>query len=173
MLSKKTNTVVLAALLFALLSMGVFAWVFYEVTTAGRSLTERVDTIADTRAKERAYKELTLQVAQTKEQRDALNSFVLTEDGTGAFLTEIEHLGTIQGVELTTNSLKVVTLKDSPDTLQVQFGIVGEEQAVKKMVTILESLPYHSVVSSLSLTKESGEKMRSVVDLAVTLFKHD
>jgi hypothetical protein len=172
MLSKKTNSIALVSLLFALSSGLLFTWVLYEVTTAGRSLTERVTTIADTRAKERSYKELELQVLQTKEQRATLDSFVLTEDSTGAFLTEIERLGASQGVTLTTNALKVVSQKDAPDTLQVQFSIEGGEQEVKKMLTILETLPYHSIVSSLAITKEEGQ-VRSVADLSITLFKHD
>lgn len=173
MLSKKTNTIALVSLVFALCSGGIFSWVLYEVTTAGQSLTERVTTIADTRAKERAYKDLAIQVANTKEQRTTLNSFVLTEEGTGTFLTEIEHLGVSQGVVLTTNSLKVATQKDLPDTLQVQFTLAGKEKAVKKMLSILETLPYHSVVSSLVLSKEASGDLRGTVDLSVTLFKHD
>jgi hypothetical protein len=173
MFSKKTNTIVLISLIFSVCSVCALVWVLYTVTRAEQSLRERIAIIADTRAKERAYKDLALQVENTKAQRTTLGSFVLTEEGTGAFLTEIERLGVLQGVTLTTNTLKVVTKKDLPDTLQVQFAIVGGEQAVRKMLTILETLPYHSVVSSLTLTKETGGQVRSVVDLAVTLFKHD
>jgi hypothetical protein len=169
MLTQKTNTIALFALLFALCSGALYAWVFYEVMTSGQSLTERVATIADTRAKERAYKDLALQVANTASKREALNSFVLTEDKTGTFLTEIEALGTQIGVKLTTTSLKVEKKKDLPDTLQVQFSIEGNELSVKKMLTIFETLPYHSVVQSVTFTKEGGS-IRSSIDLKVTLF---
>jgi ribose 5-phosphate isomerase RpiB len=173
MLSKKTNTIALVSLLFALCSGGICSWVFYEIITSGQSLTDRVTTIADTRAKERAYKDLAKQVAKTEVQRTTLNSFVLTEEGTGAFLTQIEQLGVSQGVTLTTNSLKVVAQKDLPNVLQVQFSVVGKEQLVKKVLSILEALPYHSVISTLTLSKSAGGQAQALIDLSVTLFKHD
>ena len=173
MLSKKSNTIALLSLLFALCSGVVCSWVFYEVITSGQLLTDHVTAIADTRAKERAYKDLAVQVAKTDVQRTTLNSFVLTEEGTGAFLTQIEQLGVSQGVTLTTNSLKVVAQKDLPTVLQVQFSVVGNEQLVKKVLSILETLPYHSVVSVLTLSKSAGGQAQALIDLSVTLFKHD
>lgn len=160
------------ALIYLLATSAALLWVVYEVTIAGSTLRERIDTIADTKAKEKVYKDLSTLVEKTKNDREMLTHFVLTEDETGTFLTDIERIGTTQGVTLTTNTLNVIEGVDAPDQLLVQFGIDGKEAAVKKMLTIFETLPYHSQISTLNFESDEQGNTKSTLDVVITLIEY-
>lgn len=171
MTTNKTTLIAIISVLFVLFSLAVVSWVVYEVETAGKMLGERVLAIANTNAKIKAYNELFELVETTKIERETLTDFVLTEDKTGSFLTDIENLGASNNVSLTTNSLQVVKGKDKPDTLNVQFALSGAESSVKKMLQLFETLPYHSSVSSLLFTRKDGNFVEGTVTLDITLLK--
>lgn len=172
MTTRKTHIVAIFALLYVLIATGVLAWVVYEVAQAGAVLQERVATIADQNAKSKVYQDLSNLVLRTKAEREALLGFVLTEDQTSSFLTDIESLGVSQGVTLTTDSLKVSEKEGSFNELLIQFSVEGTEENVKKMLSIFETLPYHSRVSSLTFSRDKTGKVHSTIVIDITLLKH-
>ena len=79
------------------------------------------------------------------------------------------------GVELKTNELTVIpaTVKDGitkPAVLGISFSFTGSENAVKTFLTVLEHIPYHSVLPKITLTggTTSGEWVGSA-QLRLTL----
>jgi len=165
----RTHFVKIFALVYLLATSALLFWVVYEITTTAATLKERVDTIAYTKAKEKVYKDLSVLVGETQVDRQKLTEFVLTEDQTGTFLTDIERIGQAQGVLLTTNSLNVVESVEGPDQLLVQFAVDGKEVAVKKMLTIFETLPYHSQISSINFESDEEGNAKSTLDVVITL----
>jgi hypothetical protein len=147
--------------------------VSYEVVKAGHLLIEQVAIIANTNAKTKVYKDLSVLVDATTQQRTELEGFLLKENDTSAFLTTIENIGSSQHVALTTDSLKVVENKKSFNQLVIQFGMEGRVADVEKMLTIFETIPYHSVISVLKVTKSDNGFAESSVELMVTLDTHD
>lgn len=173
MIARKTNIVGIFSLAYILVAIAVLSWVAYEVVVSGQELRDRVTAIADTNAKVKVYKDLAMLIGATKAERDTLAGFVLTEEETSNFLTNIESIGARQGVELTTDALKVSPQEGSFDQLLIQFGVSGKEEAVKRMLTIFETLPYQSKVASLTFNRTESGRAQSTIELSITLLKHD
>lgn len=173
MSTSKTTNVLIFSILFMLLASGVCASVIYTVGKMGGELKLRAQAIADNSAKIRTYKELLTQYKETADKRSQLDAFVLTENEVGGFLTEIERIGTAQNIHITTNSLKIDKKPDTSDKLLVQFGLIGNEENVRRMLTLLESLPYPSTLTALTLSHGKDTPTESTVDISVTLVKHD
>jgi hypothetical protein len=110
---------------------------------------------------------------RSREEREELSRFALTEDEAGDFLIEIERLGAAQGVSITTGALKVEKKKDTPDRLAVEFVIEGSESQVRSVLALLETLPYPSSLGTLTLALGAGEKTKSTVQVLITLVKYD
>jgi hypothetical protein len=119
-----------------------------------------------------AYKELKATYERTTQLRSELEAFALTEANAADFLTFIEAAGEREGVRITTNNIKVEKKKDTPDTLVVQFVVEGKEQHVRRMVSLLEGLPYRSYLSSLQLSR-TNDAYSATVDIMVLLVKYD
>jgi hypothetical protein len=172
MISKQTQIVALIAFIYASIASGLLWWVSNQISVSGEALSTRVAAIAEQNARSRAYSELTRMVKNSEQKRTALAQHLLTEDQTSSFLTDIESLGMAQGVELTTDSLKVTRQESFTDLLTIDFSISGQEPAVMRMLELFENLPYHSQVTSLTFTRGSSGKVESSIELTVSLFKH-
>lgn len=172
MMTGKTKIIGIISLAYVFIAVAVLSSVIFEVITAGQALTERVTAIADKNAKVKVYSELSNLVKATKDQRETLSGFVLTEENTSAFLTDIESIGMSQNVTLTTDSLQVTKQDGLFDLLSIQFTLEGSESSVAKMLMVFETLPYHSLVSSLTYERVANGGVKSTLGLEVTLLKH-
>jgi hypothetical protein len=171
-MTSKTFTILIIALIFALSSAGMLGFVLYKVHREGLELTQRVTLIADRDAKIQMYGELSRLVEETESERAELSSYVLTENETSSFLTEIERLGAETGNKLSTASLDVVEKGSDYDELHIKFNVEGTEASVKEMLHVFEILPYHSKVDSVLLTKESNDSFRGVINLTVSILSY-
>jgi hypothetical protein len=171
-MASKTLTILIISLVFVLASAVVLGLVLYKVHREGLELAERVTLIADRNAKIKMYAELSRLVEDTEGERAELSSYVLTENDTSAFLTEIERLGVETGNQLSTASLDVVEKGSDYDELHIKFNVEGTEASVKEMLHVFEILPYHSKVESVLLTKESDDGFRGVINLTVSILSY-
>lgn len=172
-MTRKTLIVGIFSIVYAVFALGILGFTFYQIVGEGKALTERIEAIGSKNAQTKMYADLAALVKSTTVERLNLSNYVLTEEGTSAFLTNVEALGTSQGVTLTTNSLKVDTKAGSFDELAIEFEISGTESAVKNMIVLLEKLPYHSSLTDLTLTRETNGRTKSTIGLVVTLAKHE
>lgn len=173
MMSKKTKIIAAIALLYILIAGSVLASVVYEVSVSGEALTSRVGAIAEKNARSRVFKELQKSVDDSIADRAALAGYVLTEDDTSAFLTDLEDVGNRGGVHVTTDSLKVIRQdKSFVDQLVIDFSLTGNEAAVKRMLTLFETLPYHSQVTAFALRKNVDGSAEGTLELTVSLLKN-
>lgn len=169
----KTYTIGVIAIIFLCITAGALAWFLYTVSASGVELTQKIELIADRNAKVKMHTELSRLIERTQTQRAALSKYVLTEDSTSSFLTSIEQTGGILGVALTTRSLVVAPGEGKFDSLAIEFAVEGTTEAVGNMLTVFESLPYHSQVETLTFIKEDMGRVRAMVGLKVTLGKHE
>lgn len=97
---------------------------------------------------------------ESQEDRAKLAGYMLTEDSQSIeVLTRIEGYAPQVGVSLTTTNLEQ---SSNPDTgegwLQIGFTFSGTEEQVEQFIQILESIPYVSYLTSVSLrANASGE----------------
>jgi hypothetical protein len=168
----KTKLIGIISLIYLLVAAGVLAWVLYEIYTSGKELDERVALIADKHATSRAYTELSNLLLSTKSDREELTTYLLTEEHTSDFLTDIESFGPRLGVALTTLSLTVEEKEGMFDDLLIEFSFEGTEFAVKNMLEVFETLPYHSQVTTLTMTESIDGNTEVTLGLRVSLLKH-
>lgn len=169
---KKSIVILISAAVYLTMASAIMVWFLYTIAASGNELQKRVTLIATENAKVQSHTELMRLIDATRVQRETLASYLLKEDTTSDFLTSIELAGANIGVTLTTQSLKVVPQEGETDVLAVEFVIAGSERAVEQMLSVIESLPYHSQVQSLTLTKTNGT-VRAKTNINVTLAKHD
>ncbi len=176
------------ALIFMICSFLAALYMYLTIYKAGTELTTRIVAIEQNVSKEKMVTNLEAAMAKTQDERNEISAFVLTEDETSVFLTDIEKVAATQNVTLTTNSLEVVkpikkvasgtttpqTQEITPslfDTLSISFLIEGQEDAVKKMLYVFETLPYHSTVNMFTLKREAGGYAKGTLNLSVSLLK--
>jgi hypothetical protein len=174
MMNMKTTTgVAIVSLLFAIAGFAACGYMVYVTARMGSEITSRAQTIADNNEKIQSLKSMKEVYERSSEEREELSGFALTEDEAGDFLTEIERLGKEQGVSITTGALKVEKKKDTPDQLAVEFVIEGSEAQVRNVMSLLETLPYPSLLASATLAVEPDKKAKSTVKVLITLVKYD
>ena len=159
-------------------SVGVF-WLAHFVATMGDGLNERMITVANKNAFEEEFDALTALVAETKQDREALDQFILNDEAdTIDLLSEFDAIAERQQVNLSTNQLAVTETSGEYDMLSLTYTVSGSEDAVIRMIEIFESLPYHGEVESLTYArKENGEtginNVTASVALQLSIKKHD
>jgi len=170
----RTRLIGIFSLVYLFVAASAVGWVVYEVGANGQELKDRVAAIADKNAKVKTYTEFSKLINETQEERAVLASYVLTEDNTSSFLTEIESLAANVGVTLFTRSLEVDDKKGSSyDDLVIVFDVEGPEVLVKNLLSIFETLPYHSQVSSLTFTVGENGVIKGTIEVKVTLLEND
>jgi len=159
------------SLVCAIATGGLLSFVLFTISTSGEELEKQTTLIANNNAKETVVNNVLQSITLTTTEREQLQSFVLTEDQTGSFLNDIEQLGRKQGVVLATESLEVKKVSEFFNQLIIKFSVTGEDSRVLHMISILETLPYYSQMTSLAINRESTESTRGTVELQVTLLK--
>lgn len=152
-MTAKTRNILIFSIVYLIISIAAFVLVMSQVNTVGSELESRVQVVANSYAKEIKYNELNELVENTATEREALKQYMLSEEDTILFLAEVEAVGKEQGTELVTDSLSVTQNSDGKDQLTMKLSIDGPEELVMKMLSILETLPYHSEVKDLSLSR--------------------
>ncbi len=154
MLTNKTKNVAIFSLIFFLVSGGVLGFTVYKIISLGAELQKQSEIVARNNVLQKKYTELLSVLKQTERERETLTSYLLTEQKTVDFLTEIEQIAKTQGVELSTDSLSVSKPDGKKfDELVITFSIKGSEKRVKNMIQTLETLPYSGHVTQLSLIR--------------------
>lgn len=144
----------LLACLFMIGSIAGAYWLWMTVDQYGVELAEQAQIIADQQAFQSQFVRLEETIEKTAEQRTALGALILQDDGdTIGLLSEFDQIASEQGVELTTQNLSVAELPGSFNELVLSYSLGGSEAAVKRMISIFETMPYHSEVTSVSLAR--------------------
>lgn len=173
MFTVRAKKVSVFALVLLVLSLVGLVLALTYIVKLGTTLIEHAQTVADHNARQQTYEELQSLSNRTATDRSALQTYILSEDETIDFLATIESMAVTQGVTLETNTLSVVE-GGTFNTLKVNFSITGQEDDVRRMISILETLPYPSTIERLGITwgtNEQLDQVSSVVDLAVSLQK--
>lgn len=168
-----TKTVALISVIFFVSAVSAYGYAVLMTAQMGQVLRSHFETIANTNAKTQVYYDLMKTFEASTQTRAELGAFVLTEGEAGDFLTEIEKVGTTQRVAITTHALKVEKKKDTPDVLAIQFGIEGEEENVRHVITLFETLPYPSSIEALSLVRNIEGITKATIDVQIILVTYD
>ncbi len=173
--SKTTRYLTLSLLFFAVsLSAALFS--FYYVDKEGKELESKMEIVSKHRQLEERYRSLEVMVDESRAEYDELGSYLLTENNTINFLSEVETLAGSMGLTLITDALKADPLPNPKyQGITLQLRITGQYEPVLDFLKILETLPYYSRIDALSLEREgrTGETWTAAVTLLVGLHAYD
>ncbi len=167
MKNQRTKIIFIIALVYLSLSLFVLWWMFSSVEKTGQEMSAQAIILADNMAQEREVGDLSRLVDASFVVRSQLEEFVLAEAETVNFLADIELIGNEQGVKLETSSLEVIDSGGEFPILLVDFSIIGYEKDALKMIKILENIPYHSELRSITFDRNPDNE--SLVLISTTL----
>lgn len=170
---QSTHFVAIFSLCFFVVCAVCLGWTLMTVRAIGSQFEAQVVTIANNSARESAYRSLEQLIAETQTERAQLQTYLLTEQETSSFLTNIEHLGEKMGVALATDSLEVKKQSGLFDLLTIRFSLEGDRQHIDTAISLFENLPYHSYIKNLTITTEERGSTRSTLEVVVTLLKEE
>jgi hypothetical protein len=159
-MKKRTKTTIIIATSYFLALLGMFVYALYLVNMQGATFAAARVEIAERAAKEAAYASVISTTEQSQADRAELESYFITERETVRFIAAIETAATQIGVTFETTELSVTDAKTTdtettPATLTVGTKFTGSERAVTQFLTLLETLPYHATIPSLSMTNQT------------------
>lgn len=147
-------------------------YLWQSLYSQGSALEQNMVAMRDKETTEKRFFELRAELTATLNERDELKKLVLSGDeGAVAFLTKYEKLASEIGVELNTKQLSVdQTPETGFDELKVEFGLLGNERQVMRMIQLLELMPYDGRLVSLNLKRTTDPTIgQKNLDVAVTL----
>lgn len=168
------RNIIIALIIFSLAGASAW-WMVYQLSVKGDELGKQVETLQEHRAQEASYYRLQKTYIESKEDREELmNLFVLSEGDSIDFLNEIEALSVKIGLSLKTNGVK--TLKDEEDDsewIEIGYEVEGSRERIKRLVQILEQIPYVSRVLSLDMKSISKTEWKADVVLRVKILAYE
>lgn len=177
-LRKKLQPLFLA-ILFVLVTITVLFYISSEIERRGEILTKNMQLIADEQSFETQYTVSQDMVLATVDERAELERYIVADNrATIELLSQLDEIGSRQGVELTTSNLEEQSTDGTFNALLIRYNISGRADAVMHMIKIFETLPYHGYVSSLSVARSYdstiGEQtVRAEIELRLSIKKHD
>lgn len=169
-------------LIFALVCMlaaaGLFFGLWYVIEDQGLELKDQAQTIADEKSFQSQYHRLVESVNRTETDRRTLESYVLLDDGdTIELLSRLDEIAAAQGVELATSQLQLKESEGNYNQLQLSYRLGGPEAAVVRLISLFETLPLHSHVTSVNIDRSKVEgdvgPVSANVSLLLTIAKYD
>lgn len=162
---------IISAIIF-LVSVSVCVVFFWMVSKQKTVYIERTQERAEKQAYRDSLQSLMRTLEDTKEERAALVSRVIKDDEVITFLSLIETLGKEQGIALTTNSLTVLPVNDTFETLVIALTLEGTYSEMTSIIKLLEQLPYQSSVAKVTMSKEKGSGLwKGSLEVSVTKLK--
>jgi hypothetical protein len=161
-MTKSTKTTAIIAASYFVLFAGIFSYALYLVRAQGAALDETRTTLAERSAKEVTYNSVVRVTENSKANREEIAGYFITERDTVGFIADIERAATQIGVVFTTTELSVTEPQSAdgviiPATLVVGSKFTGTKAAVNKFLTLLENLPYHASIPSVTLSNQSED----------------
>lgn len=167
------------ALLFLCAAAASLTWLWFTIGSSGEELKKRLETLENKQEFESQLVQLNDIVNESVAEREQLESFILSdENDTIALLSELDAIAQDQGVTLATQELSVQEEKGRFNTLAMRLNISGEEASVMRLIKMLETLPYHGEMASLSYrrsenTSTGQTSVTANVALRLTMNEYD
>ena len=173
MFKNSTTKLFVFSLFLLLFTAAAALYICITLESEGKKLVERLQAVRDHEILARQHAEFNRQLENTKEERTALENYVLAgESGTVDLLSSFDEISSNLGVELDTKELAVAEQSDDFHELSVTLSVEGGEAEVMQFLKLLETLPYHSQVSNFAAERQAGQlelNLAIVVSIKPTL----
>lgn len=157
-MSQKTKQIIIIASVAALVTVTILILFFVEINARGAQLEQQILILTENNAKESASVRIKRLAQETEQERSILTkTFFANESESISFLSDMEQLARDIGLSLRTEELdKVGDVSIGGEQIKVTFVYTGSKSAVTRFSEMLEVIPYHSVVDSLTLRRQTG-----------------
>jgi len=169
MKSKTIQNLILAAIILVITAGGATSLLWF-ISKNSVVLTEQLNTLKEQNQQEASLLRLQRLAVDTEADREKLASyFLLRESDSIIFLSEIESLAPRFSLELETKALKQFTTEDKVPWIEASFAVSGTRRNIEQFVQIMETIPYVSRITSVSMEALSLENWRAEVTIQVQL----
>ncbi len=170
-MSNKTKQIFIIALVTSILTLGSLAFFFSRILVQGQLLQEQISILTDNNNKQSTSVRIKRLVLETEVERAMLaGSFFKDEGDSITFLSDIESLANKTGLELRTEALdKITDPETSREYIKTVFSYEGRKDLVYNFSELLENLPYHSYIDSLTLRQLTGNNWEGRVTVLITI----
>lgn len=170
-MSGKTKKTLIISLIVMMISMGTLVFLFYKIEAQNKLMEEHINIIAENGTKEATYSHINRIVQETEQDRARLAGLYLSDESDSInLLNEIETLAPTFGLEFKTEALEKVRIgDDGPESIKMTFSYSGRKDKVFGFTKMIESIPYHSTVESLSLKEVGGGDFTGKITVFITI----
>lgn len=155
----------------ALLSLGALVFLSYESARARAAVVGVQDEIAAGARREALGASIRAALAETRADREALAAHFVPEDGTVAFIEEMEALSRQARVELDIQSVAVTPAEQaSLEVLRMVLSAKGSWQSVIHFLVLVDALPVVHTLTNVSLERPEGGKTWTLI-MSIGTFK--
>lgn len=173
-LTVRTKQYLILAILLAAAALAAAGYLLVQVRQQGLALETNLAIITENNAKAATFARIERQIMESADERAAMAAAFLTSGAQGPdFLTSLETWGEEFGLRI-----EVIDLGEVPSMtangkteVMVKFAFSGTRTAVLEFTKLLEALPYHARLESLSVGAAKDEDMvRAEVDFRITIY---
>lgn len=170
-MNKTTQKTLLISSFILLLSAGTCLYFVYKINDQGSNLREYIKALDERQAQESSFIRISKLVQETEEERATIASAFFSDEGNSiTFLGDIESFANSIELDLKTESLNKITGSDKKtEYITMTFVYSGDKEKVLAFNRLLENIPYHSVIESLSISKNRGDQWESRLTLNIMI----
>jgi len=170
-MSNKTKQLFVLSSAAAVLAVGALTYIFYKIEAQSLLLEEQISILNESNTKESAYLRLSRLAQETESKRTLLAASFFKDEGDSiVFLGEVEALAKEIGLSLKTEDLdKIVSEDNKQEFIKMTFVYTGKKETVFDFTKLMEVIPYHAVVDSLSLSKMPDANWEGNLTILITL----
>ncbi|PIP86649.1 hypothetical protein COV42_00160 [Candidatus Campbellbacteria bacterium CG11_big_fil_rev_8_21_14_0_20_44_21] len=154
---KKTKILIVILLILNLLVVGGY-WFFTSAINKNNEIVSDLSQELDLQiAKERQLRSFKKILAETKEKREALDSYFIPAADIVSFIQEVEALSALSGIEIEIGSVDVrefledETSSDRLEFLDISMTTEGSWSGSFRFLELLENMPYLIALNKFAL----------------------
>ncbi len=172
-MSQTTIRNLIISIIILVIVGGAVAGVFIKLLKDSQTLEKQIVAVASQNQHEAGLIRLQKIAKASESEREELSSqFLFRESDTSDFLSEIEELVPIMGVQRNTPDLKKITI-EGKEWVEVSFNVTGDRTSVQDFINVLEIVPYVSKVTSVNLSGEKNGDWKADIIIQVQLLSYD
>jgi Tfp pilus assembly protein PilO len=158
-----------------LLSCGALAFMIFEIEKKATVLQEQLTSIEAENKRESNFYTLQKKSEESVEDRLVIEKYFLPQSSDSIdFLNRVEQLAPQSGVTLETEALEEATDKKTKQKyIEAKFSFSGTEENVEQFIEILESLPYMSRITAVSISQQAAGDWAAKVTMRVSILNYE
>ena len=141
----------LIALVLTVLSFGGAYYLYYDVGTSAALIKESHDQLAAITARDAFAKTAAQFLAETTVERNAVQFFLIPQDGTAQAIELVEAAGKLAGVKATVGDVSLAPQGTYHERVLVSVSAEGTYAGLARFATVLESLPRGATLQEVAI----------------------